>query len=352
ISNWEQEQENIELQGKISLVHGAVHNSLNIVLMYRGSFNTPKNLKNGIVSFLGSNGAVAWDFKQDSQPNEMDCSLIDINGNGYTDCLVTDERGLKAIETISGEAVRHAHSADEKSIPELDMPVKLTDFNDDGVSELLSVYKQKYFLLISGNKKLRVENFNNCPHCKSTISFYNSSTKLKEWPYQNAFVMTPIPFSFQSTKDNIISLRGHVNGFILKIWEYRKFSKKLSANFKVSKRSIPVNNQSYYMNEISERIVLITFNETDTHIINASLTDVYQICNGPNYPNNCQPDHKGQQNSLLIADMDHDGSQELISYSSSYVNKDNDDGSKNWHLVSYLKVFRLENELPTFYGTK
>ncbi|KAJ8970616.1 hypothetical protein NQ314_001151 [Rhamnusium bicolor] len=379
ISNWEYQQDNIEIVGQINLVHGAFENNLNVALMYKGSLNTRKILKNGIISFLGSNGAVAWDFQQENDLIDMNCSIIDVDGNGFNDCLVVDEKGLKVIETITGEAVWHAHSAQEKSIPDLDMPVKVEDFDGDGTSELLSIYKKKSFLLISGktglalsnievspicttianlttvksNRKLTIENYDHCPHCRSIISFYDSNnTKLKAWPYQNAFVMSPIPVSFQSTKDNIISLKGHVNGFILKIWEWREYpKKKLTSTARVYKRSVPIHNKTYYLNEISERAVLITFNETDTHIINASSTDIYQICNGPEEENSCQPDYKNQQNSLLIADMDHDNSQELISYSSSYVKRD-EDGNESWHLVSYLKVFRLESELPKLYGSK
>ncbi|KAJ8924804.1 hypothetical protein NQ315_000958 [Exocentrus adspersus] len=430
IFNWEYQQGNIELKGKINLVHGAFQNSLNLALMYKGGMDSQKVLKHGVISFLGSSGAVAWDFQQENEPMEMNCSIIDVNGNGFNDCLVIDKMGLKAIETITGEAVWHAHSAQEKSIPQLDMPVKVDDFDSDNVDELLSIYKKESFLLISGktglalsnmklstdcytisnltlvdlvvkysctvrrqptryfqifvsdlkkkyhdstevinpqevdkkltdnnqvihetgNCKLMIENLGPCPHCRSIVSLYrpNNNTKIKELRYDNAYVMTPISYTFK--ENSIVSLKGHVYGFILKIWEW-KDSKKLPPTVRVYKRSLPANNKTYYLNEISEIGVLITFNETDTRIINASLVDRFQICTNTNNVSNCQPEYLTQRDSLLIADMDHDRSQELISYSSSYVRKEGVDGD-GWHLVSFVKVLKLENELPKLYEYK
>lgn len=163
--------------------------------------------------------------------------------------------------------------------------------------------------------------------------------------------MTPVPYYFQSTEDNMVSLKGHVHGFILKIWQWENYSKKLPPTARVFKRSLPKYNRTYYLNEISEMVALITFNETDRHIINASLTDRYQICTEPDDPSACKPDHIDERDSLLIADMDHDNSQELISYSSSYMKRE-DEGNDNWHLVSFVKVLRLENELPKLYESK
>lgn len=167
VSNWEYQQDNIELQGEINLVHGAFQNSLNLAMMYKGSFNSQKILKNGIISFMGSSGAVAWDFQQESYPVEMNCSMIDVDGNGFNDCLVIDEKGLKAIETVSGEAVWHANSDQQKSIPQLDMPVKVEDFNKDGVNDLLSIYKKESFLLISGKTGKALSNMKLAHLCTS-----------------------------------------------------------------------------------------------------------------------------------------------------------------------------------------
>lgn len=150
IVNWERKETDIEFKGPINLVYGAFKNTLNLAVMYVGSFNTPRLLKNGVMSYMGRSGAVAWNFEQKSSPVQMNCTIIDVDLNGVDDCLVLDEKlGLKAIEALSGEVLWHAHSAQGKSIPELDMPVKLEDINKDGVDELLSIYQKNTFFLIS-----------------------------------------------------------------------------------------------------------------------------------------------------------------------------------------------------------
>lgn len=52
-------------------------------------------------------------------------------------------QGLKVIETVSGQTLWHAHSSEEKNwIRNLGLPVVISDLNNDGVKELLSVYKK------------------------------------------------------------------------------------------------------------------------------------------------------------------------------------------------------------------
>lgn len=57
---------------------------------------------------------------------------------------------------------------------------------------------------------------------------------------------------------------------------------------------------------------------------------------------------------MLIADLDQDGSQELISFLTTYTNN-NPEGSSvatdasKWRLQSRVRVVRLEAELPKLY---
>nr|CAI5847842.1 unnamed protein product [Callosobruchus analis] len=114
--------EDIEFQGKCNLVKGPYKGSiLNIALMYKGSFNNHMDQKNGIA-------------------------------------LLKDNNGLKAVESLTGETLWYAHSAQGKSIPELDMPIKLKDMNNDDVEEMLSVYEKHSLLLISGKDGKALQN--------------------------------------------------------------------------------------------------------------------------------------------------------------------------------------------------
>lgn len=55
--------------------------------------------------------------------------------------------------------------------------------------------------------------------------------------------------------------------------------------------------------------------------------------------------------SVLLTDLDQDGSHELISFSTTYLNyKDRILPSKEtWKLVSKVRLIRLESELPKLY---
>lgn len=57
---------------------------------------------------------------------------------------------MKAIETVSGQALWHAHSSEEKKlIRNLDLPIAIPDLNNDDVVELLSVFEKVVFYFLS-----------------------------------------------------------------------------------------------------------------------------------------------------------------------------------------------------------
>lgn len=53
---------------------------------------------------------------------------------------------------------------------------------------------------------------------------------------------------------------------------------------------------------------------------------------------------------VLLADLDKDGSQDLITYLVTYVPSEKTaDSPTSWSLVSQIRVIRLEHELPKLY---
>ncbi|KAG8234679.1 hypothetical protein J437_LFUL015157 [Ladona fulva] len=133
------------------------------------------------------------------------------------------------------------------------------------------------------------------------------------------------------------------------------------------------------VNQLMERVVLITFNDTGLHVINASQSEIIQLCervkgfggsgkkkwkigkgkmhadsNFPEQKLRCQPELAYQEQSLLVADLDKDGYQELLSYLTTYVDSRKEESelkgnSPKWHLESRVKVVLLEAELPKLY---
>lgn len=117
--------------------------------------------------------------------------------------------------------------------------------------------------------------------------------------------------------------------------------------------------EEFTAHDISERIVLVSFDRLQTHNVNVSQTDIVQICvRGTIDPHAplpiCQPDLEYQEQSLMIADLDGDQSHELISYYSTFVPPDSYTPKKSnpydsWRLTSIVRVIRLESELPKLF---
>lgn len=117
--------------------------------------------------------------------------------------------------------------------------------------------------------------------------------------------------------------------------------------------------EEFTAHDISERIVLVSFDRLQTHNVNVSQTDIVQICvrgtiDMPVPLPICQPDLEYQEQSLMIADLDGDHSHELISYYSTFVPPESNTPKKtnsydSWRLTSIVRVIRLESELPKLF---
>ncbi|KAM8710832.1 hypothetical protein ACLKA7_017459 [Drosophila subpalustris] len=112
---------------------------------------------------------------------------------------------------------------------------------------------------------------------------------------------------------------------------------------------------NYRMQMITETVILVLFIGADTRIENISQSNIVQFCRHNERLEliTCQPDLCNQENSLLIADLDMDGSQELVSYMSTFVPADElqqqQQQQNNWKLISYVRLLRLQSELPAYY---
>lgn len=202
---------------------------------------------------------------------------------------------------------------------------------------------EKQFVL--DNHQIIVNASGNCPECTANITLCNVKTNktLLSQNFQRTFVMQPVAFSFEKGTKNIGLQRNHLNGFILKLWQWDNGNNKSTTQF-ISSFNITV-----HINIIKERIILITFNNTNIQVINASITEIIQLCI-PNNGEKCQPNRFNQKKSLLLHDMDNDGMMELISYSSTFERESTHKHAR-WELISKVRVFHLESELPKFYST-
>lgn len=253
-------------------------------------------------------------------------------------------------------------------------------------------------------KQLIVENSGQCPDdCNVTVQLTEQKGGkdhvIRNFTGPRMYGMVPAMLSFNATQSNG---RQTIQGFVIKFWEWglnetdiqyqtrhrrstfhskgdefnrfadvlqRKRAWSLGASAAAGPpvevrrkvRGIEVNGSSEHsadgifrskMRLIKETVVLVIFNSTDTRIENTSQSNIVQFCRSDETSGGkavaCQPDLNYQENSVLIADLDQDGSQELVTYYTTFVNE-GDDTKMDWKLVTYVQLLRLEAELPKLY---
>lgn len=269
---------------------------------------------------------------------------------------------------------------------------------------------QRNIYAVAG-KQLIVENSGKCPDdCNVTVQLIEQKGG-KEHVVRNftgprMYGMVPALLSFNASQANG---RQAIHGFVIKFWEWglnetdvryqarhrrstfpqgsdefnrfghllhrkRAWSptgndpvfvrrrKERSPNETTSSDFSEDNVHRSTMRLIKETVVLVVFNSTDTRIENTSQSNIVQFCRkdeaAPSPSGaaaaasasvvSCQPDLNYQENSVMIADLDEDGSQELVTYYTTFVNE-GDDAQMDWKLVTFVQLLRLEAELPKLY---
>lgn len=155
---------------------------------------------------------------------------------------------------------------------------------------------------LTPHHRLVIEHQGTCPGdlCQTTmdISFEGASNESRSiWSTcgPNSYGMEP---AILTQLD-----RPLVTGFVIKFWQWDQPD---SAFEKI--------NSSVVGRTITERTLVVIINQTEVHAVNASQTEIGQICRGLE----CQPSLKLQRQSLAVADLNNDGARELISYQTSY----------------------------------
>lgn len=258
---------------------------------------------------------------------------------------------------------------------------------------------QRNIYSVSG-KQLIVENRGTCPDdCDVQVSLIDQQKSTVLSNASSTYGMVPTSMSFNKTK---VDGRSAVHGFVIKFWEWLP-QNETSSTTRPKRADSPWTGEKEFnifgnllvrqkrwimpgaarrpqreierdnytpptprMRFIKETIILIVFNSTDTRIVNTSQSNIVQFCREVNSTMVCQPDLNYQENSLYVADLDRDGSQELVSYFTTFVSSedtapststtDSSGGqavSKNqWNLITYVQLLRLEAELPQLYETE
>lgn len=229
------------------------------------------------------------------------------------------------------------------------------------------------------DKKLEVVNKGQWPRdAKVSLNLTSqgkNGDRKTHWTYSASKVYAMVPVAF--TLNSSFNGRKHdnIHGFVIKfwIWNGTEISYNLEKNsFKKSKRDLKAQRSNYTNNSTSsssayktkvlflkESIMLIIFNSTNVKVENASQSNIVQFCQRTTNQKDkksetdsvCQPDLNYQENSVLITDIDGDGSAELVSYHSTFENDHSADVvADRWKLKTFIQLFRLELELPNLYS--
>lgn len=231
------------------------------------------------------------------------------------------------------------------------------------------------------DKELVIENKDMWPRSKMTLKLTGKKngevTNYYKFSGNKIYAFTPVTFSLNVTisKNRI----DNIHGFVVKFWIWNGTEISYNLEKNRPKRDLKVQrsnytnqnqNQTYatYKTKIrflKESILLIVFNSTNMKAENVSQSNIVQFCQktiGDRSSSSsssdaddsvCQPELSFQENSVLITDIDNDGSKELVSYYSTFYDENQGDNvvTDHWKLKTYIQLFKLETELPKLYGS-
>lgn len=333
-------------------------------LLVVSSLNT--NLSNNLVIINGANGQQYSQIYTDSECDIIHKLQIDLNQGVSYSCITN----------ASYEKTKFL----EKLAPQLALKINFTKLSvtqHKTFGQRKSIKNQRNIYAVSG-KQLIIENKGTCPNNCSVIATLIDKNETVIFNGTRMYGMVPTQLSFNKST---IDSKSDVHGFVFKLWEWYQndsglkpttkadnsqvhniFSKNLKRHkrwthpmlYRDSRDIHPDNFTHIFFRSklfvIKETVVLIIFNSTQTRVMNTSLNDIWQLCREDTGGIFCQPDLNYQENSLKVCDLDLDGSQELVSYYTTY--KDTDDTKNPWKLLTYVQLMKLEAELPLLYDTK
>ncbi|KAI5651946.1 hypothetical protein NE865_00283 [Phthorimaea operculella] len=371
-TSWELPYDEIELSGAVQVVDGAIANTKNLIFIYRGNHmrvqdkNSDQNV-NGVLLIVGNSGKVGWYTREGRIPTEINCHLIDVNKDKQKDCIVSGSEGLlAALNPLYGTYYWYFHKNEKmfNNIAAIDFPIVMKDMDQDKINDLLTVAtvfpnpNHNSLLVISGATGNIIRDPITIEDCLSvklltesdTITYICKNGTSEAW---NSAHLAKGALKIDDIKYNVQNTSPKDTGYDL-------FYSRPTIN--VASISSFIKYDNFTAHDISERIVLVSFDKLQTHNVNVSQTDIVQICvRGPIDTHAplpiCQPDLEYQEKSLMIADLDGDQSHELISYYSTFVAPEsyspkNSNPYDNWRLTSMVRVIRLETELPKLFVTE
>ncbi|CAL7943688.1 unnamed protein product [Xylocopa violacea] len=229
------------------------------------------------------------------------CSFIDIYNHMLNDTIsyvCYDNNGNSATKTMTIKGLLHAMKLLEYKKLIMKSAMTFRIFKTLKFDNELNNWKITPFHYLS------IENEDSCPGemCKASVNLTlqkHGSPPIVIWDHvsPNSFVSKPAFL--------IMSGKPYTSGFAIKFWQWVN-----SISEHTKKASIVTERR------LVERVLIVFVNYTDVQVMNASQSDIVQLCRG----GNCQPNLslRARFSSIKIDYISEDGFPELITYWSSY----------------------------------
>jgi len=189
--------------------------------------------------------------------------------------------------------------------------------------EMVKLYEEEYSWKPTPYHRLTVENEGTCPgqFCRANVNLTlqkvtNESIVIWDHVSSNAFASKP---TFLITSDKPYT------GFAIKFWQWMD---SLSGHMEKA---------TLAERRVVERVLIVFVNYTDVQTINASQSDITQLC----HELDCQPNLnlRKQFSSIAVEYINNDEFPELISYWSSY------DADSMKGLTSKVQVIKMDSAM-------
>lgn len=269
------------------------------------------------------------------------------------ECIFIHELELVEIDKLKYTCINATSSYTKSSgFKELHQALTKTnlDFSKLNSSSLIQQNVRRptnhaYVEITLQNLTLTVTNKGECPmSCNATISLIQTTESKNETIYNftgtNIFALTPLTLTFQRFQ--------HKHGRYGFVFKYLQWSANPEPEMPASGKN---KTDILHIRLIKETVGLIMFNSaTDLKIENTSQSHIMQFCriSGRDRQESCQPKINDIDSSMLVADLDKDGSQELVTFYSTFAPYD----EKRHVLKTYVQLLDLEMEIPKLYGAE
>lgn len=260
------------------------------------------------------------------QYSPENCSLIDLYShifNNTISYICYDNNKKSVVKTMTVKGLLHA--------------IKLPDAHKQSITKLtvtihtfktLNIDNEKYNWTLTPYHYLSIKNEGTCPgeSCRASVNLTLQklgNQPITIWDYIS-------PNSFVSKPDFLVmSGKPYTSGFSIKFWQWIN-----SVSDHTRKVSVVTERR------LIERVLIVFVNYTDVQVMNASQSDIIQLCQDTD----CQPDLKSRVHfsSIKIDNISEDGFPELITYWSSY------DVESLKVLTSKVQVVKLDSLLTSF----